>query len=134
MSRHDAATLARRWFEEVWNERRDEAIDELMSPDAVGHMAGGDVIGPRGFREVYAEFLKALPDMHIVVEDILADEHRAVVRWRVRATHTGELLGVAPTGRKVDFRGMSWITVRDGHLYEGWDGWNLGGLLESLRQ
>ncbi|MEK6375056.1 MAG: ester cyclase [Acidobacteriota bacterium] len=132
MANH-AAILGRRWFEEVWNERREEAIDELMAPDAVGHMEGGDVAGPQGFREVRAIFLNALPDMHITVEDVLSDGDQAVVRWRVRATHTGELLGVAPSQRKIDFRGMSWLTVRDGKLAEGWDTWNLGGLLDSLR-
>lgn len=128
-----AATLARRWFEEVWNDRRDEAIEELMAPDAVGHMEGGDICGPQEFREVRALFLAGLPDMYITVEDVLSDGNQAVVRWRVRATHTGELLGVAATHSNVDFLGMSWITVRDGKLAEGWDAWNLGGLLESLR-
>lgn len=130
---HHAAVLARRWFEEVWNDRREEAVDELMAPDAVGHMEGGDVAGPNGFREVRAVFLAALPDMHITVEDVIAEGSQAVVRWRVRGTHAGELLGIAPTHAQVDFRGMSWITVRDGKLHEGWDAWNLGGLLESLR-
>ena len=130
---NEAAILGRRWFEEVWNARRDEAIDELMAPDAVGHMEGGDVHGPPGFREARAVFLNALPDMHITVEDVVSEGWQAVVRWRVRATHRGELLGVAPTHRQVDFRGMSWFTVRDGKLAEGWDAWNLGNLLDSLR-
>lgn len=130
---NQAAVLGRRWFEEVWNDRREEAIDELMAPDAVGHMEGGDVAGPQGFREVRAVFLNALPDMHITVEDVLSEGDRAVVRWRVRATHTGDLLGIPPSHRKIDFRGMSWLTVRDGKLAEGWDTWNLGGLLDSLR-
>src|ERR1700752_311953 len=130
---NQTAVLARRWFEEVWNARREEAIDELMNADAVGHMEGGDVAGPNGFREVRAVFLNALPDMHITVEDVLANGDQAVVRWRVRGTHRGDLLGIAPSQRQIDFRGMSWLTVRDGKLAEGWDTWNLGGLLESLR-
>jgi len=130
---NQAAILGRRWFEEVWNQRREEAIDELMAPDAVGHMEGGDVAGPQGFREVRALFLHALPDMYITVEDVLADGDQAVVRWRVRGTQTGELMGVPPSHRQIELRGMSWLTVRDGKLAEGWDTWNLGGLLDSLR-
>ena len=127
------ANLARRWFEEVWNARRDEAIEELMAHDAIGHMEGGDVHGPDEFRKIRAVFLSGLPDLHITVEDVISEGHQAVVRWRVRATHSGELLGAQPTHRKVDFLGMSWVTVRHGKLAEGWDAWNLGGLLESLR-
>jgi len=130
---NEPAIIARRWFEEVWNGRRDEAIDELMERDAVGHMEGGDVHGPEEFRNGRAVFLAALPDMHITIEDILSQGDRAVVRWRVRATHTGELFGLAPTQRKVGVRGTSWFRIRDGKLAEGWDTWNLGGLLDSLR-
>jgi len=129
----EEATIARRWFEEVWNARRDEAIYELMAPDAVGHMEGGDVHGPDEFRAGRAAFLEALPDMHIAIEDVISDGDRAAVRWLVRATHTGELFGVAASNRKVELRGTSWFRIRDGKLVEGWDTWNLGGLLDSLR-
>jgi predicted ester cyclase len=130
---NEAAVVARRWFEEVWNARRAEAIDELMERKAVGHMEGGDVEGPEGFRSGWAAFLAGLPDMHITIEDIVSEGDQAVVRWRVRASHRGELFGLAPTQRRVDVRGSSWFRIRDGKLAEGWDTWNLGGLLESLR-
>jgi hypothetical protein len=42
-------------------------------------------------------------------------------------------LGMAATGRAVDFRGMTWLTLKNGVIVEGWDSWNLGRLLESLR-
>ena len=130
---NEAAIIARRWFEEVWNARRDEAIDELMERGAVGHMEGGDVHGPDEFRSGRAVFLAALPDMQITIEDIVSEGDQAVVRWRVRGTHTGELFGVAPTQRRVEVRGTSWFRIRQGKLTEGWDTWNLGGLLDSLR-
>lgn len=75
------ANLARRWFEEVWNARRDEAIDELMAHDAIGHMEGGDVHGPDEFRKIRGVFLGGLPDLHITVEDVISEGHQAVVRW-----------------------------------------------------
>jgi len=63
-----------------------------------------------------------------------ADGDRAVVRWHARGTHRGDGLGgMLPTNRKVDFRGMAWLTFRSGVIVEGWDSWNLGRLLESLR-
>ena len=130
---NDAAVLGRRWFQEVWNDRRDEAITELMAPDAVGHMEGGDAHGPEGFRNIRAMFLQALPDLHITVENVLSDGNQVAVRWRARGTHAGELMGIPATGQKVDFCGTSWINVRDGQLAEGWDTWNLGGLVETLR-
>ena len=129
----DPRTVARRWFEEVWNERRDDSVDELMAADSYGHVEGGEVRGPDGFRQMRAMFLSALPDVRIEVEDVIAEGNRAAVRWRAVGTHGGEGFGFKATQRPVDVRGTTWMVVRDGQIVEGWDTWNLSGLLESLR-
>lgn len=129
----DARELGRRWFEEVWNARRDDSIEELMAPDAHGHVEGGEYRGPQGFREMQGTFLSALPDARIEIEDILADGDRAAVRWRARGTHSGEGFGFAASKREIDVRGTTWLVVKDGKIVEGWDTWNLAGMLASLR-
>ena len=130
---YDARALVQRWFDEVWNKRRDESIDELMASQSVGHVEGGTVDGPDGFRKMRAMFLSAIPDVRIDLEDIVADGDRAAVRWRARGTHSGEGFGIPPTDRPVDFTGSSWFHVRDGKFIEGWDTWNLHGLLGELQ-
>jgi steroid delta-isomerase-like uncharacterized protein len=129
----DPATIARRWFEEVWNQRRDDTIDELMSDDSQGHVEGGDVRGPQAFREMRATFVAALPDVRLELEDVVAQGDRAAVRWRAVGTHSGDGFGFPATKQQVHFRGTTWLTIRNGRIVEGWDTWNLGGLLESLR-
>jgi predicted ester cyclase len=62
-----------------------------------------------------------------------ADGDHVFVRWRARGTHRGDCLGRPAIGRPVDFRGMTWLTFRNGLIVEGWDSWNLGELLESLK-
>lgn len=124
--------IAVRWFQQVWNERRTETIDELFGDDAVGHMEGGDQ-DRAGFKTAREGLLDAFPDIQVKIEDTLADGEDVVVRWRVHATHTGGGLGLPATGRAVDFRGMTWMTFKDGVIVEGWDSWNLGALLESLK-
>ena len=125
--------LARRWFEDVWNTRRDATVRELLEKDAVCHMEGGDFIGPARFLEARAALLEAFPDVGVRVEDVVADGDRAVVRWSAEAHHKGALLGIPPSGRKVQFRGITWMVFRDGKVVEGWDSWNLGGLLNDCR-
>ncbi|WP_240911490.1 ester cyclase [Paludisphaera soli] len=125
-------TLSRRWFEEVWNDRRTEAIDELMSPDGIGHMESGDFEGPGPFKEIRDQFLAAFPDLRIEIEDVVADGDDVVVRWRASGTHTGDGFGFEPSRRPVSFRGMTWHRYKDGVLVEGWDGWNQDGLFRSL--
>jgi hypothetical protein len=63
-----AGIVGRRWFAEVWSQRRDDLMDELMTPDSIGYVEGGEYRGPAGcqMREM---FLSALPDVHIEVEE-----------------------------------------------------------------
>jgi steroid delta-isomerase-like uncharacterized protein len=130
----DAREIGRRWFEEVWNARRDATIDELMSDDSLGHVENGEYRGPAGFREMQAVFLGALPDVRIEIEDILSspDGKRAAVRWHAYGTHAGEGFGFKATNRNIDVRGTTWLVVEDGKVVEGWDTWNLNGLIASL--
>ena len=125
--------LARRWFEDVWNTRRDATVREILAKDAVCHMEGGDFIGPEHFLEARAALLEAFPDIGVKIEDVVADGDRAVVRWSAEGRQTGALLGIPASGRKIQFRGMTWMIFKDGKVVEGWDSWNLGGLLNDCR-
>jgi len=134
MSDSDNAALARRWFEEVWNQRRHATVHELMHPESVGHVEGGDVVGPSGFLGMQASFLEAIPDVRVTVEATLARDAQVVVRWSARGTHTGDGLGVAPTSRPIAIRGITWLRIADGRIVEGWDSWNRDGLLQQLQR
>jgi predicted ester cyclase len=125
--------LVRRWFEEVWNQRRTETIDELLLPTSIGHLETGDVRGGEEFKTVRAQLLSALPDLRLTIEDTVAEGDNVVARWRVYATHGGEGLGVPPTHRKVTIQGMTWFRIQGDSILEGWDRWNLGGLLTRLQ-
>lgn len=129
----DAREVGRRWFEEVWNGRRDQGVDELMAPDADGHIQGGELRGPAGFRQMQSGFLNALPDLKIEIEDILAEGNRTAIRWRARGTHTGDGLGFPPSERTIDVRGTTWLVVEKGQVIEGWDTWDLTAMLASLQ-
>ena len=129
----DNVALARRWFEEVWNQRRAATVHELLEPDSVGHLQTGDVVGPQPFLEVQAEFLQALPDVRVRVEDTVAQGDQVVVRWSASGCHHGKGMGCDPTGTQVRFWGMTWLRFRAGKMVEGWDAWDLGGLMQRLR-
>ncbi|HEX6984512.1 MAG TPA: ester cyclase [Planctomycetaceae bacterium] len=127
------AELARRFFQEVWNERRAETIDELVHPGGVAHHTNGELTSAEQFRDiVHKRFLDAFPDLHIEIEDVLAAGDQAVVRWSANGTHLGDGLGVKASRQKVAFRGMTWFVFRDGKIVEGWDCWDHGGLLQAL--
>jgi steroid delta-isomerase-like uncharacterized protein len=125
--------LARRWFEEVWNERRPEAVDEILTPECIGHTDSGDMVGGQAFIEnIYRPFLGAFPDLNITVEDMVSQADKVAVRWRAEGTHCGEGLGCPPSQRPVMIRGITWMKFQDGKMVEAWDCWNVGGLMQQL--
>jgi len=130
---NDYRMLATRWFEDNWNRRRDEVVDELLAPEAVGHMEGGDVHGRDEFRAVRAALLGAFPDLHLTIEDTLADGNQVAVRWRVDGTHRGDHFGFPASQRAVNFRGITWLRFEGDRLVEGWDAWNHGALMQALQ-
>ena len=131
MSAHNRA-LAARWFDDVWNRRLTTTIDELMAPDAVGHMEGAEVRGPDEFKAAREVLVGAFPDLQVVVEDVLSDDKHAVVRWRATGTHRGDHFGFPASLKPVTFRGLTWLTIKDGRIVEGWDAWNQQVLIQSI--
>jgi len=132
MSEH-SRRLAIRWFEEVWGQRREECIHELLGADGVGHLEGGDIKGGASFVAIHRELLKAMPDLNIQVQDCIADGDDAVVRWVFTGTHTGCGLGCEATNQKLARQGMTWFRFRDGKIVEGWDGWNWDAFMKALK-
>ncbi len=115
--------LARRWFEEVWNQRRVETIDELLTPESIGHLESGDVRGVDEFKAKHAEVITTFPDLRVSIDAIVADGDNVVVRWTATANHSGDGAGVDATQSNLCIRGMTWQNYRDGKLIEGWDNW-----------
>ena len=124
--------LLRRWFDEVWNRGRVEAIDELLTGDAVIHGLGADAHGPDGFKPFHAAYRSAFPDVTLQIEDIVAEGDRVAARWSGTGTHRGASLGFDATGRRVRFSGMVFARVENGRLVEGWNVFDQLGMLQQL--
>lgn len=128
------AALARRWFFEVWNQRREATVNELLAPDAAGHLEGGlEVRGPAEFHPVRAALLGAFPDFEVQVDQIISEGDDVVVRWSAKGTHRGESLGFPASNRQAGFRGITWLRFKDGKIVEGWDAWNQGRMIQELQ-
>ncbi len=135
MQRADNAALARRWFDEVWTQHRAETVRELVAEDGVCDSESGSLRGPDEFIEhAFTPFLSAFPDLRVDVEGTVSEGDEVVVRWRATGTHRGDGFGMPATGRKVEFRGMTWIRYRDGRMIEGRDCWNQAALVQALQR
>jgi steroid delta-isomerase-like uncharacterized protein len=127
--------VVRRWFDEVWNQRRAETIDELLPEDSVCHADDGPIRGPNEFKQrQYVPFIAAFPDLRVEVEAIIAQGDDVVVRWSATGIHRGDGLGFRATNRNVQFQGITWIQVRDGRFAEGWQSSNIPEVIRGLAE
>jgi len=125
--------LLRRWFEEVWNKGRSEAIDEMLAADGIVHGLGEEpMTGPSGFKGFHAAYRGAFPDVTVHVDDVIAEGDQVALRWTAAATHRGHLMGLAPTNQSARFGGMSIVRIRDGKIVESWNVFDQLGMFKQL--
>ena len=124
--------FVRRWFEEVWNKGRADAIDEMMASDAMVHGLGPAALrGPAGFKPFHAQYRDAFPDVTIQIDAVVEEGDLVAARWSGVGTHRGAGLGFAATGRTVHFSGMTFARVQGGKLVEGWNVFDQLGMLQQ---
>jgi len=128
----DARALVRRYYDEVLGGRRAEVLDELLAPGFVGHGAGGASADPADYRAAVAATHAAFPDLHIRIEDQLADGDRVATRWTAEGTHRGAYGGLPPTGRRISVSAIHIHRVEGDRLAELWEEIDLLGLLRQL--
>jgi predicted ester cyclase len=107
-----------RYVEEVWNKHDLDVIDGLVSPDYVNHAATTEEYRHGGARQIWEWILSVFPDHHFDIEHIAADGETVAVLGTMVGTHEGELMGVAPTGRRVESPQSHWFRVEGGKLTE----------------
>lgn len=131
----DNKALVHRWFEEVWNQGREKTIDELLGANIVAFglgEGGTQVRGPAEFKTFFRNLKNAFPDLHITIEDTIAERDEVAVRILIEGTHQGEGLGIPATGRRFRVSGICVIQLKDGKLVVGWNSWDQLGLLQQL--
>jgi steroid delta-isomerase-like uncharacterized protein len=119
----------------AWNAHDPDAVAAVFAEDAVVHDAGSDEleIGRDVVRERAARLFAAFPDLTLTRVDLVIDGSRHADRWILTGSHEGELLGLAPTGRKVRVEGATFTVMNDGGLVaEDHHYMDLAGLLTQL--
>jgi predicted ester cyclase len=134
MSGDENKALVRRWMERI--DTRDPAVvDELVGEDYQDHNPPPFPDLPSGIagaRQAFAYALAAFSDVVHTVEDQLAEGDLVVSRISAVGTHTGEFLGIPPTGRRVTMGGIAIHRIHDGRLVEHWAQVDALGLLQQL--
>jgi predicted SnoaL-like aldol condensation-catalyzing enzyme len=117
--------LARRWFEEVWNQERRETIDEMMSPTLILHDEGETAIGPEAFKKFYDELHAGFSNIRVKTHEVVSSGDMACVRWSSTLEHRG-------SGKKISVTGMTMFRFADSKFVESWQSWDKFGLTQQL--
>ena len=127
--------LAKRGFEEIWNKKSLNAIDELHPPSYIGHHPGGvgDIKGTTVFKQFVSAYIASFPDIHFELHDIVVEDNLAAMRWTSFGTHLGPFMGVPPTGKVgPGMTGMVIAKFEGDKQIESWNEYDLLGLMGWL--
>ena len=132
MSAEENKALVRRCWEESFNKGNLAVVDELVAPTFSWHGPGQDVSGREGIKQLISLYRAAFPDIHMTFEDQIAQGDKVASRWTMRGTHTGDLLGIAPTGKQGTMTGMIISRLAGNMIAEEWEIFDQLGLLQQL--
>jgi len=128
--------LIRRWFEEVWNKGRADAIDEMIAEDCVIHglsgATGQPVKGPTQFKTFHTTFREAFPDITVAVEDMVVEGDKVAARCSVYGKHAGDSLGYKASQAPVEFTGMVIVRVKNGKIAEAWNNFDFMKMYQQI--
>jgi predicted ester cyclase len=98
-----------------------KTIDEVVEPNLLFHApVPMDVTGAQAVKRVWEVLLRAFPDIHVEVEDVIAEGDKVVSRNTVTGTHLGEYRGLLPTGRSITYNEIFIVRFAGGRIAEIW--------------
>lgn len=115
-------------------------MDEIYSPDFVLHVlwqnvmasGSGDQRGPEPAKKVIAGWRDAVPDIHVAVDEQLAEGDVVVSRHTSAGTGRGRFMGTDVEGKYVEMSGITFTRVDDSKIVEAWSAWDMFGLLQKI--
>jgi steroid delta-isomerase-like uncharacterized protein len=130
----DNKAIVRRSFEQLFSEGDLSVADEVFAADFIGHdpALGREIHGPEEFKQFARMYRAAFPDLKLTVEDQIAEGDLVVTRFSARGTHRGELMGIPPTGNKVNITGISIDRMVNGKSVESWTNYDLMTMMQQL--
>jgi steroid delta-isomerase-like uncharacterized protein len=131
MSEENKEKARRSW--EIVNQRDPDLIERIYPADLVWHEPDQDIRGYEQAKQFVSTFFKALPDINITVEDVIAEGDKAVTRYTIRGTHQGETEDFGPpTGRQMELKGITIHRFEDGKIVEEWEAYDNLSVLQQL--
>jgi predicted ester cyclase len=134
LSTEQKREVMKRVSAEVFGQGRMESVDELIAPDFVDHdPLPGMPPDREGFKQVVQMFRSAFPDFRVELQHTVVEGDRVVDHIRSFGTHSGEFLGLAPTGKPIDTSAIVISRLDDeGRIVERWQRFGAMQLMQQI--
>jgi steroid delta-isomerase-like uncharacterized protein len=129
MTEADNKTIAQKFVQTIFNERKTDEAKNFVTPDLVYHGLE-EVKGLENFKQWIDGDLKAFPDMNITIVDIFGEQDKLAMRWTLKGTFTKELAGNQPTNEKFETEGVEIFHFQNGKIKEAW---TIFGSMDSFK-
>jgi steroid delta-isomerase-like uncharacterized protein len=120
-------------YQEAYNTNNLDDLDQVMAVDVIlPKMVPGFPSGLEGAKAVHRLAIIGIPDFHVKIEDLIAEDDKVVARITMTGTHTGDFFGIPATGKQVSFTGIYIARIADGKIVEHWGEEDSISLLQQL--
>jgi steroid delta-isomerase-like uncharacterized protein len=117
----------------VWNRANVAAMDRYYAPAYQHHdVSRPDVRTLADYQQWARDLLAGLDELHVAIDDLVAEEGKAVKRWTASGVHHAPIAGIPPTHKRVSFSGVSVYRIVNGKIVESWYVYDLFGFLQQL--
>lgn len=134
MSTAENKALVRRLYDEVWNKRRIEVVNEFISPSHAlsGSLFSDSSVGPLAYKRIVTQFIAAFPDLRFTVGEMIAERDHVAVSWTISGTHKREFRGIAATHKRISVDGVTIHQITKGRILDSDVRLDHLGLLQQL--
>lgn len=113
--------LMRRIYEEMWNQAAPSIAAEVF-------------VQPEGVELFVSQFLLSFPDLRHAIDEMIAEDDCVAVRFSAHGTHTGQWMQFAPTGKSIQYTGITLAHIAGDKIIEHHTWWDKASLIEQLVQ
>jgi steroid delta-isomerase-like uncharacterized protein len=134
MSTEENKALVRRVWEEAFNKRNLAVADELLAQNSVNHEAPAGPLhgGPEDLKQIISRLTSAFPDHHTIIEDMIAEGDKVMIRTTFSGTHQGPFMGIPPTGKRFSLQQIHVVRIVDGKATEHWGVFDNLSMMQQL--
>lgn len=126
--------IANRYIEAGWQKGDVEALNHILAANFANRGSNGGGATLEDFKKSITELFTGLPDFIAVIEDVVIDvaASKAAIRWTGTGAHTGAMMGMQPTGKRMTFRGIDIIQIENERIVERWGESNAAEVLGQM--